>query len=68
MHGNKKVSSRNQQRGTVEELVPVRLRLASEKNQIESVITLQSVEEMGMKQGDPVTALIKSIEVKVVAD
>ncbi len=38
------------------------------KNLIESVITRQSVEEMGIKVGDEVTTLIKSTEVMIMAD
>ncbi len=38
------------------------------ENLIESVITRQSVEEMGIKEGDTVTALIKSTEVMIMTD
>ena len=69
---NKKISARNQLRGTVEEIVlgtvTAKVSIRIGENLIESVITRQSVEEMGLKQGDPVTALIKSTEVMILAD
>ncbi len=69
---NKKISARNQLRGTVEEIVlgtvTAKVTVRVGENQIESVITRQSVEEMGLKQGDSVTALIKSTEVLLMAD
>ena len=69
---NKKISARNQLRGTVEEIVlgnvTAKVTVRVGENQIESVITRQSAEEMGLKQGDGVTALIKSTEVLLMAD
>ncbi len=67
---NKSISARNQLAGSVEEItlgtitakVTVRI---SGGSLIESVITRQSVEEMGIKVGDTVTALIKSTEVMI---
>lgn len=38
------------------------------KNQIESVITRRSAEEMGLKKGDAVRAVIKSTEVMLQKD
>jgi molybdopterin-binding protein len=38
------------------------------KSQIESVITRRSVEEMGLKKGDTVRAVIKSTEVMLQKD
>lgn len=38
------------------------------ENLIESVITRQSVEEMGIKTGDTVTALIKATEVLLMVE
>lgn len=38
------------------------------KNQIESVITRRSAEEMGLKKGDTVKAVIKSTEVMLAKD
>ncbi len=67
-----KISARNQLRGTVEEIVrgviTAKVSVRVGENLIESVITLQSVDEMGIKNGDTVTALIKSTEVLLMAD
>ncbi len=72
MNGNKKISARNQLRGTVEEVVlgqvTAKVTVRVGENLIESVITRQSVEEMGVREGDSVTALIKSTEVMIMAD
>jgi molybdopterin-binding protein len=38
------------------------------QNTIESVITRQSAEEMVLKKGDPVTAIIKATEVMISKD
>jgi molybdopterin-binding protein len=66
-----KISARNQLRGTVEEIVrgviTAKVSVRVGENLIESVITLQSVDEMGIKKGDTVTALIKSTEVLIMA-
>ncbi len=68
----KRISARNQLRGTVEEVVlgtvTAKVSVRVGENLIESVITRQSVEEMGVKVGDSVTALIKSTEVMILAD
>ena len=67
-----KISARNQLRGTVEEIVrgviTAKVSVRVGENLIESVITVQSVDEMGIKNGDTVTALIKSTEVLLMAD
>jgi len=67
-----KISARNQLRGTVEEIVrgviTAKVSVRVGENLIESVITVQSVDEMGIKKGDTVTALIKSTEVLIMAD
>src|SRR5271156_3792538 len=67
-----KISARNQLRGTVEEIVrgviTAKVSVRVGENLIESVITLQSVDEMGIKKGDTVTALIKSTEVLLMTD
>jgi molybdopterin-binding protein len=67
-----KISARNQLRGTVEEIVrgviTAKVSVRVGENLIESVITLQSVDEMGIKNGDTVTALIKSTEVLLMTD
>jgi molybdopterin-binding protein len=69
---NKKISARNQLRGKVEEItlgvVTAKVSVRVGENLIESVITKQSVEEMGLKVGDEVTAVIKSTEVMVMVD
>lgn len=68
----KKISARNQLRGTVEEIilgtVTAKVSLRVGDTLIESVITRQSVEDMELKTGDGVTALIKSTEVLLMAD
>jgi molybdopterin-binding protein len=68
----KRISARNQLRGTVEEIVlgtvTAKVSVRVGENLIESVITRQSVEEMGLEVGDTVTALIKSTEVMIMAE
>lgn len=68
----KKISARNHLRGTVEEIVlgtvTAKVTVKVGDNTIESVITRQSVEEMGVKVGDTVTALIKSTEVMLMTE
>lgn len=70
--GTKKISARNQLRGTIEEIVlgvvTAKVTLRVGENLIESVITRQSVEEMGLQKGTEVTALIKSTEVLLMVD
>jgi molybdopterin-binding protein len=67
-----KISARNRLAGTVEEIVlgvvTAKVSVRVGENLIESVITRQSVEEMGIKKGDPVTALIKSTEVMLMTE
>jgi molybdopterin-binding protein len=67
-----KISARNRLRGTVEEIVrgviTAKVSVRVGENLIESVITLQSVDEMGIKKGDTVTALIKSTEVMIMSE
>ena len=67
-----RISARNHLRGTVEEIVlgtvTAKVSVRVGENLIESVITKQSVEEMGIKEGDTVTALIKSTEVMIMTD
>ena len=69
---SKKISARNHLRGTVEEVVlgtvTAKVSVRVGENLIESVITRQSVEEMGIKVGDTVTALIKSTEVMLMME
>ncbi len=66
------ISARNQLRGTIQQLVlgnvmaHVVVRVG--ENVIESVITRRSAEELGLKQGDTVTAIIKATEVMIQKD
>jgi molybdopterin-binding protein len=62
-----KLSARNQIEGKIVELelggVMAHVTVQVGKNLIESIITKKSVEEMKLKIGDRVTAVIKSTEV-----
>jgi molybdopterin-binding protein len=66
------ISARNQLRGTIQQLVlgnvmaHVVVRVG--ENVIESVITRRSAEELELKQGDTVTAIIKATEVMIQKD
>jgi molybdopterin-binding protein len=64
-----KLSARNQLPGVVQEVhvgeIMARVLVKVGDNIVESVITRQSVEEMGLKQGDSVLVVIKSTEVMV---
>lgn len=68
----KKISARNHLSGIVEEVVlgtvTAKVSVRVGENLIESVITRQSVEDMGIKTGDAVVALIKSTEVMIMTD
>jgi len=61
------LSARNQLSGRVVEVhlgeVMAHVVVRVGKNTIESVITRRSAEELGLKKGDTVTAIIKSTEV-----
>jgi molybdopterin-binding protein len=67
-----KISARNQLRGTVETVVlgvvTAKVGVRVGENLIESVITRQSVEDLGIKVGDEVTAVIKSTEIMLMVD
>jgi molybdopterin-binding protein len=67
-----KISARNQLRGTVETVdvgvVTAKVGVRVGENLIESVITKQSVEELNIKVGSEVTAIIKSTEVMLMVD
>jgi len=67
-----KISARNQLRGTVEAIVlgtvTAKVSVRVGDNLIESVITRQSVEDMNIKVGDKVTAVIKSTEIMLMVD
>ena len=63
------LSARNHLKGTVDEiqhgdvLTHVTMRVGD--SIIESVITRRSAEEMGLKKGDTVTAVVKATEVMI---
>jgi molybdopterin-binding protein len=67
-----KISARNQLRGTVEEIVlgtvTAKVSVRVGDNLIESVITRQSVEDLKIKVGSEVTAVIKSTEIMLMVD
>jgi molybdopterin-binding protein len=67
-----KISARNQLRGTVETVslgvVTAKVGVRVGDNLIESVITRQSVEELNIKVGQQVTAVIKSTEVMLMVE
>ena len=64
-----KVSARNKLTGTVKEVTPgavmaiVKVQVGD--NIIESAITKDAVQDMGLKEGDKVTAMIKSTSVMI---
>ena len=66
------ISARNKLKGTVEEVilgsVMARVVVRVGEHLIESVITRRSAEELHLKKGDIVTALIKSTEVMIQKD
>jgi len=66
------ISARNQLSGRITEIVlgdvVAHISVRVGKNVIESVITRRSVEQMGLKKGDTVTAIIKSTEVMLMKD
>ena len=63
------LSARNHLKGTIDEiqfggvLAHVTIRVGD--SVIESVITKRSAEEMGLKEGDSVTAVVKATEVMI---
>jgi molybdopterin-binding protein len=67
-----KISARNQLRGTVESVslgvVTAKVAVRVGDNLIESVITRQSAEELNIKVGQQVTAVIKSTEVMLMVE
>jgi molybdopterin-binding protein len=66
------LSARNQLEGTVEEIqlggVMAHVSVRVGNNIVESVITRRSAEEMNLKKGDTVKAVIKSTEVMLLKD
>jgi molybdopterin-binding protein len=63
------LSARNQLPGIVEDVklgtITAQVVVKVGDNQVESVITRTSVEEMGLKKGDAVHVVIKSTEVMI---
>lgn len=66
------LSARNQLPGTIEEIqlgtVMAHVVVRVGNNLVESVITRRSAEEMKLKKGDTVKAVIKSTEVMLLKD
>lgn len=65
-----KVSGRNKFEGTVKEVkngaVMAKVVVDCQGKEIVSMITIDSVEDLGLKVGDKVSALIKSTDVMVI--
>ncbi len=63
------LSARNHLKGTIEEIqlgdVLAHVTMRVGESVIESVITRRSAEEMALKQGDAVTAVVKATEVMI---
>ena len=63
------LSARNQLRGQIKDVklgtVMAHIVVQVGENEIESLITRRSAEEMNLKPGDTVTAIIKSTEVMI---
>ena len=63
------ISARNHLKGKITDIklgdVMAQVTIKVGPNVIESVITRQSAEEMGLKKGDTVTAVVKATEVMV---
>jgi molybdopterin-binding protein len=61
------LSARNHLPGTIDEVIMgdvlAHITVRVGENVIESVITRRSAEEMGLKKGDQVTAVVKATEV-----
>ena len=66
------ISARNQLEGKVVEVtlgdIMAHVVVQIGENQIESVITRRSAEQLGLKKGDEVTVVIKSTEVMLQKD
>jgi molybdopterin-binding protein len=64
-----KLSARNQLPGTIQQVhlgeIMARIVVKVGENVIESVITRQSAEDLGLKQGDAVLVVVKSTEVMI---
>jgi len=63
------LSARNHLKGTIDEIqmgdVLAHITVRVGDSVIESVITKRSAEEMGLKKGDSVTAVVKATEVMI---
>ncbi len=63
------LSARNQFKGTIEEIelgdVLAHITVRVGESVIESVITRRSAEEMALRKGDSVTAVVKATEVMI---
>jgi molybdopterin-binding protein len=66
------ISARNQLTGRITEIllgeVMAHVSVRVGKNTIESVITRRSAEQLGLRKGDTVTAVIKSTEVMLMKE
>lgn len=66
------LSARNQLQGTIEDLhldnIMAHVTVRVGANLVDSVITRRSAEEMKLKKGDTVKAIIKSTEVMLLKD
>lgn len=66
------ISARNQLTGRISDIqlgeVMAHVSVRVGKNVIESVITRRSAEQLGLRKGDTVTAIIKSTEVMLMKD
>jgi molybdopterin-binding protein len=66
------ISARNKLKGSIEEIilgdVMAHVVVRVGENVIESAITRRSVEELKLKKGDKVTAIIKATEVMILKD
>lgn len=66
------LSARNQLSGVIEEIqigdIMAHVSVKVGENVIESVITRNSAEELGLKKGDPVRVVVKSTEVMIQKD
>jgi molybdopterin-binding protein len=66
------ISARNKLRGTIEEIqlgdVMAHVVVRIGDNLIESVITRRSADELKLKQGDSVSAVVKATEVMIQKD
>jgi molybdopterin-binding protein len=69
---NMAISARNQLEGKVAEVIlgdiMAHVTVKIGKNQVESVITRRSAEQLNLKKGDKVTVVIKSTEVMLQKD